>query len=321
MEYLGFLINKKCSKKEWTPLKASEHNIDISHLFFADDLILFAKADMVGAKAIKDVLNKFFKESGQVVSVEKSCIYFSRNVPSNVKQDICDILDISETSALGKYLGFPINHKGAARNIFNFIAERLISKLAGWKAKFLSFVGRTVLRGCLTDSLSKRLSKDPNKLPCSSIWVAIKVGFPIFKQGICWSVGNKSELSFWESNWVQGITVRELIKGPLTHQEEAMIVADMHQNGSWDWGKISFVLPQDMVDRIQAISIQLFGEIEDIMTWRFPRDGEFNLSSAYYQSLPEHVTSSLSRAVRSEGWIHFQKSSIFFGLVITEASL
>ena len=93
--------------------------------------MLFAKANISGAESIKDVLSKFFKESEQVVSAKNSHIYFSPNVPSNIKEDICNILDISETSTLGKYLGFPINHKGAARNRFNFIAERMISKLMG----------------------------------------------------------------------------------------------------------------------------------------------------------------------------------------------
>lgn len=144
MEYLGSLINKKCMKKEWTPLKASKHNMGISHLFFTDDLMLFAKADKSGAKSIKEVLNKFCKESGQEVSAQKSSVYFSPNVPSNIKQDICNMLDILETLALGKYLGFPINHKGAARNRYNFITKRVISKIAGWKARFLSFVRRTV---------------------------------------------------------------------------------------------------------------------------------------------------------------------------------
>ena len=42
-------------------------------------------------------------------------------------------------------LGFPLNHRGTARNRYNFIVERVISKLSGWKAKFLSFAGRTML--------------------------------------------------------------------------------------------------------------------------------------------------------------------------------
>lgn len=55
------------------------------------------------------------------------------------------MLDIAETSNLGKYLRFPLNHKGVAWNRYNFIVERVISKLSGWKSKFLSFAGRTVL--------------------------------------------------------------------------------------------------------------------------------------------------------------------------------
>ena len=91
------------------------------------------------------MLSNFCKESGQLISAEKSHIYFSPNVPSNVRGDVCGLLEIAETSCLGKYLGFPLNHKGAGRSRYNFIVKRVISKLSGWKTKFLSFVGRTVL--------------------------------------------------------------------------------------------------------------------------------------------------------------------------------
>ena len=98
-------------------------------------------------------------------------------------------------------------------------------------------------------------SLDPDKLPCSSNWAAIKVGFPIFKQGICWNVGNKSGLSFWVSNWVKGNAVRDLIEGLLTQREELRIVAEVHQTGSWNWEKISFDFPRQIVEKIQAIHI------------------------------------------------------------------
>ena len=64
MEYLGYLIEKKCMEGVWKPLKASHENIGISHLFFADDLILFAKVDEDSYEAISTVLNKFCEESG-----------------------------------------------------------------------------------------------------------------------------------------------------------------------------------------------------------------------------------------------------------------
>lgn len=145
MEYLGFLINESSRMKDWIPLKASRQILGISHLFFTNDLMLFAKANKARATSIKNVLSKFCKESRQLVSPEKSCIYFSPNVSPNIREDICDVLDIVETSNLGKYLGFPLNHKRAAQNRYNFIVERVISKLSGWKSKFPSFAGRMIL--------------------------------------------------------------------------------------------------------------------------------------------------------------------------------
>ena len=145
MEFLGHLIEEKCVNGDWVLLKASRENIGISHLFFADDLILFAKVDEKACKAISEVLNRFCEESGQKVSLEKSRIYFSPNVQEGISEEICSKLGIQATTNIGKYLGFPINHRGAARNRFSFVVDRVMNKLVGWKEKFLSFVGRTVL--------------------------------------------------------------------------------------------------------------------------------------------------------------------------------
>ena len=54
-------------------------------------------------------------------------------------------LGINETSNLGKYLGFPILHKGRRQNDFQFVVERVQAKLARWKTKCLSPTGRLML--------------------------------------------------------------------------------------------------------------------------------------------------------------------------------
>ena len=87
MEYLGHLIEKKCMVGAWKPLKAPGDNIGISDLFFADDLILFAKVDENSCEAILEVFDEFCEESGQKVSVEKSRIYFSPNVRAELKRE------------------------------------------------------------------------------------------------------------------------------------------------------------------------------------------------------------------------------------------
>ena len=85
-------------------------------MFFADNLILFAKVEEQACEAISEVLNRFCKESGQKVSREKSKIYFSPNVQEGVKEEIYTKLGIQATTNIRKYLGFPINHRGVARN-------------------------------------------------------------------------------------------------------------------------------------------------------------------------------------------------------------
>ena len=145
MEYLGHLIEKKCMVGAWKPLKAPGDNIGISDLFFADDLILFAKVDENSCEAILEVFDEFCEESGQKVSVEKSRIYFSPNVRAELKREVCSRLGIQAMANIGNYLGFSIKYKGVPRNRLNFIVEKVMNKLVGWKARFLCFAGRSVL--------------------------------------------------------------------------------------------------------------------------------------------------------------------------------
>ena len=84
-------------------------------------------------------------ESGQKISNEKSRIYFSANVDEDLKERVCEKLGMFETKNSRKYLGFPLKRIGALRGQYNFVAERVMKKLAGWKTKFLSFAGRAVL--------------------------------------------------------------------------------------------------------------------------------------------------------------------------------
>lgn len=75
-------------------MKASKDNVEISHLFFVVDLMLFARANDIGAEAIKEVLAKFCEESRQLISTKKSRIYFSPNIHEGVKDKICTTLGI-----------------------------------------------------------------------------------------------------------------------------------------------------------------------------------------------------------------------------------
>ena len=145
MEYLGHLIEGKCTTKDWNPVKASRSGPPFSHLFFADDLVLFATADVDNCSTINSVLQEFCSKSGLKVSVNKSRVFFSPNVEPDLKDCLSNLLGFSSTSNLGKYLGFPLLHPGTRRHDFDFVLDRVKTKLAGWKANLLSMAGRVVL--------------------------------------------------------------------------------------------------------------------------------------------------------------------------------
>ena len=136
MEYLGHLIEQKCVNGDWVPLKASKDNLGFSHLLFADDIILFSKAEARGCEAILDILGKFCRESGQKINLDKSKIYFSPNVRKELKEEISERLGIRETNNIGKYLGFPLKHQGVPRNPYNFCGGHNLSFCVGLKAPF-----------------------------------------------------------------------------------------------------------------------------------------------------------------------------------------
>ena len=97
----------------------------ISYLLFADNIILFNKIENSTCDAMEEVLEKFCSEFGQKISMEKSRIYFSANVSEDVKEEVCEKLGLQVTRNNGKYLDFPINHRGASTRQYNFIAERV----------------------------------------------------------------------------------------------------------------------------------------------------------------------------------------------------
>ena len=59
MKVLGALIKDKCKEKLWNLVKLAQSGPTFSHLFFADDLMLFAKANRKNCIAIRDVLDSF----------------------------------------------------------------------------------------------------------------------------------------------------------------------------------------------------------------------------------------------------------------------
>lgn len=110
MEFLGTQISNLCEQRRWDTIKASRNGPSFSHIFYTDDLLLFAKANYKNCEAIIEVLDNFCNLVGQKVSKNKSYILFTLNVTR--RRRLCNKMGIRETTDLGRYLGFLLLHEG-----------------------------------------------------------------------------------------------------------------------------------------------------------------------------------------------------------------
>ena len=88
-------------------MKLSRQAPNVSHLFFADDLILLAEASIDQIQVVMECLDQFCTLSGQKVSLNKSSIFFLRNVETTLANNISSLSQIPTTSNLDRYLGAP----------------------------------------------------------------------------------------------------------------------------------------------------------------------------------------------------------------------
>ena len=110
MEFLGAHISALCEEKRWDKIMASKNGPSFSYVFYVDDLMLFAKANLKNCDAIMEVLDKFCNMAGQKINLNKSRIYFSPNVTGRKKNAICRKFGMVAIQNLGRYLGFPLLH-------------------------------------------------------------------------------------------------------------------------------------------------------------------------------------------------------------------
>lgn len=106
-EGFSALLRREESNSNLSSFKINHHCPSLSHLFFADDSLLFFRASEKDCNTIKGVINTYGKASGQLVNLDKSAFMTSKNVRRGLEIRCGDILGVQWTKNLGNYLGMP----------------------------------------------------------------------------------------------------------------------------------------------------------------------------------------------------------------------
>ncbi|XP_026433434.1 uncharacterized protein LOC113330842 [Papaver somniferum] len=132
-----FLENKM------TPM-LSKRGISSTHLFFADDIMIFCKGNMKSLNNLLVLLGKYQAASGQTVCRHKSKVYYCGGSLSRCRT-ITDLLDMSVTTFPDRYLGVQIMPGAVRYRHISNVIDKIKNQLAVWKGKLLSFKDRIVL--------------------------------------------------------------------------------------------------------------------------------------------------------------------------------
>ena len=146
----------------------------ISHLFFANDTLLFCRASRGDLEAILQLLQLYEQASGQKLNREKTTMFFSKGFTEERRMELEEFLGVNEIREYEKYLALPDVVGRNKKESLNYIRERVWNKLQGWKERLLSKAGKKVLLKAVVQAiptfamscfkLPKGLIQDINRL-------------------------------------------------------------------------------------------------------------------------------------------------------------
>jgi len=144
-EGLSCLLNSRVQSSNLSGIMVAPSSPMVSHLLFADDSLLFFKANRESAELVRDALQSYCKASGQQVNLDKSSIHFAKGCGAVDREHIKAILNVDNEALSEKYLGMPTDVGSSSNGSFKYLKDRLWKRIQGWMEKCLSAGGKEVL--------------------------------------------------------------------------------------------------------------------------------------------------------------------------------
>ena len=173
-------------------------NLKISHLFFADDTVVFCEANKEHLTHLSWILFWFEAASGLRINLDKSEI-----IPVGVVEEIDEMaeeLGCRVGSLPSQYLSLPLGAPNKAPSVWDGVEEKMRRRLAWWKWQYISKGGRiTLIKSTLASMPIYHMSLF--RMPKTVVRRLEKV-----QRDFLWGGGNverKAHLVKWEVVFVQ----------------------------------------------------------------------------------------------------------------------
>ncbi|GKA84831.1 RNA-directed DNA polymerase, eukaryota, reverse transcriptase zinc-binding domain protein [Tanacetum coccineum] len=152
MEGLHIALKDGLTANLFQGVKIGSSEIRLSHLFYADDVIILSEWNQCDMDNIIRILNVFYLASGLKINISKSNLY-GVGVSSDDIESMAAGTGCSASNLPFSYLGLPIGSNMNRIANWNSLIERFKIRLSGWKANMLSSGGRLTLIKSVLGSL------------------------------------------------------------------------------------------------------------------------------------------------------------------------
>ncbi|GJT92141.1 RNA-directed DNA polymerase, eukaryota, reverse transcriptase zinc-binding domain protein [Tanacetum coccineum] len=167
MEVFNLMVKRQISLDKRFKFHWGCKEMGITHLCFADDLMLLCHADKISASILIRALDEFSLTSGLYPSMTKSTVYFG-NVPNDVKCSILMFMPFNEGNLPAKYLGVPLVSRKLHKDDCKFLVECVVKRIIDWRNRCMSYAGRLQLISSILSSLQS--GNDKNLSIASVAW-------------------------------------------------------------------------------------------------------------------------------------------------------
>jgi hypothetical protein len=120
------------------------HSLKLTHLCFADDLLIFSPAKLESVQVIQEVLSSFEDLSGLKANPAKSSV-FCASLSDNDKAEVLSLLRMSEGTLPVRYIGVPLISKRLSAIDCDTLVAKVVNRIESCLVKNLSFAGQLQL--------------------------------------------------------------------------------------------------------------------------------------------------------------------------------
>lgn len=262
MNVLSHKINKAAKEKKFHYHPRCQ-SLSLTHLCFADDLMVFVEGTKISIEGALAVFEGFTKWSGLSISIEKSTVYMV-GVSVEDRRSILVNFPFAEGTLPVRYLGLPLMTQAMGKQDYMPLVERVRSKISGWTCRFLSYAGRLQLVKAVLMSivnfwvtvfrLPSKCIKEIEQLCASFLWTGPDLkhtGAKVAWRDICKlkSEGGLGIRALKEVNIICGLKLiwrmisgdslwGKWIKNNLLKKRSFWEIKSNTQMGSWMWRKM-----------------------------------------------------------------------------------